>query len=84
MEILKIGAKWCGGCKIITPYFEEFKQDGYNIKEIDAEENQEYCVNTLKVKNLPTVIVLKNGEEVERLTGRKSKNEYLEVFEKFK
>lgn len=83
MEILKIGAKWCGGCKVIAPYFEEFKQQGYNIQDMDAEDNQEYCVSTLKVKNLPTVIVLKNGVEVERMTGRKTKEEYLETFKKY-
>ncbi len=84
LEVLKASATWCGACKIIKPYFDEFKGKGFNIKEFDAEEYQDYSVNVLKIKNLPTVIIFKDGMEVERLTGRKSKKEYEEVFEKYK
>lgn len=80
MEILKFSTPWCGGCMIIAPYFKEFKEV-YKVTEINAEEDSEK-VSEFKVKNLPTVIIMKNGIEVERIVGRKSKKEYQEVFEK--
>lgn len=82
MEILKFSTPWCGGCRIIAPYFKEFEAQ-YKVKDINAEEDNE-MVEKYKVKNLPTVIVFKDGEEVERLVGRKTKQEYKQLFEKYK
>lgn len=80
MEILKFSTPWCGGCRIIAPYFKEFSLE-YNIQEINAEEDKE-MVEKFKVKNLPTVIIMKDGVEVDRLVGRNSKTEYIERFKK--
>lgn len=82
MEILKFSTPWCGGCKIVAPYFEEFSTL-YKVTNINAEEDREE-VEKYKVKNLPSVIVLKDGVEVDRLVGRKSKTEYKQLFETYK
>lgn len=85
MRLIKIYAPWCGGCKIITPVLESIsKEYSIEIEEIDADaagrtpEGIEQLDKLPPVRNLPTVFVMNdNNEVVETLIGRKSKEEYL-------
>ena len=41
MEIKFFNAKWCGPCKQMKPHIEELISEGYNIQEIDVDEQPE-------------------------------------------
>ncbi|HBA13247.1 MAG TPA: thioredoxin [Bacteroidaceae bacterium] len=69
-------AVWCGPCRRLAPIIEELaaEYDGRAIiGKCDIEEN-----NTLTAKfgimNVPTVIFIKNGKEVDRVVGAAAKN----------
>ena len=68
------GAKWCGPCQAFKPIIKELKGDGLNIELIDIDENPDRATKN-SVMSVPTVIIYKDGEIFERVTGFKSKEE---------
>lgn len=71
MKIIKYGAKWCPGCKIMGPRWKEIESemDWVNTEYIGVDENPQ-AVNEYKILSLPTFIFFdKEGEEIERFTG---------------
>ena len=68
------GAKWCGPCQALKPIIKELKESGLNIEIIDIDESSDRAVKN-GVRSVPTVIIYKDGEIFERVTGFKSKEE---------
>lgn len=70
--ILDCYADWCGPCKMIKPFYSLLESKYVNVKfakiNVDQVGNKEICAN-LKIKAMPTFIILHKGEEVERLQG---------------
>ena len=64
-------AEWCGPCKMLAPVFQEVanefeeKADFYKI-DIDASLD---IARQFSVSTVPTVIIFRNGEPIERLVG---------------
>lgn len=77
-------ATWCGPCKMATPVIEELA-DEYKDKlaagEVDVGEEQELA-GQYGVMSIPTVVLFKDGEEVDRLVGFPGKDGYKQLIEK--
>ena len=61
----------CGPCLALMPKVEGLADkygEKVKITKVDASKNARFCLS-LKVTGLPTYLLYKNGEEVERLTG---------------
>jgi len=72
-------AAWCGPCKMIAPIVEEVAaefKDKVKVGKLNVDENQG-VPGSLKVSSIPTLIIFKEGKEVERSVGYKSKDEIL-------
>lgn len=73
-------ATWCGPCKRLGPIIEEIAAE-YEGKAIvgkcDIEENDE-LTDRFGIMNVPTVVILKDGKEVDRVVGLAMKNVYEE------
>ena len=73
-------AEWCGPCRMLGPIIEEVSED-YDGKavvgKLDVDSNQEFAAK-FGVRNIPTVLVFKNGELVNRQVGVSPKNVYTE------
>ena len=69
-------ADWCGPCKMVSPIVEQLAKEHEDVKvvKINIDDNQELAVN-FGVTAIPTLIVVKNGEEVTRTVGVASKSE---------
>ena len=71
-------ATWCGPCKRLGPIIEELAAE-YDGKVIvgkcDIEENDE-LTEQFGIMNVPTVVFLKDGKEVDRVVGLAMKNVY--------
>lgn len=67
---IKFWASWCAPCKLVTPHFEKMKQEFPDLeyKEIDVDEGND-IVSKYKVNAVPTILLLHDDEEVERLVG---------------
>ena len=73
-------AEWCGPCRMLGPIIEEVSKD-YEGKSIvgklDVDSNQEFAAK-FGVRNIPTVLVFKDGELVNRQVCVSPKNVYTE------
>ena len=77
-------APWCGPCKMIAPVLEELDSEiGEKVKivKLDVDENQE-TAGKFGVMSIPTLLVLKNGEVVDKVVGFKPKEALAEVLAK--
>ena len=78
IEIKKFEADWCGPCRMLKPTFTKLEESlGSSVKftYINVDENQEIA-QQYGVRNIPLVVVEKNGEEVERFVGVQSEQTY--------
>lgn len=68
-------AEWCGPCKMIAPIVDEIAseyQGKLRVAKVDADQNQEILMN-YGIMSIPTLILFKGGDAVERITGFKPK-----------
>lgn len=72
-KILKFSASWCSPCRVMT---ESLKTNdlGVEIEEVDIDENEK-ITSEYGVRAIPTLIYLKDGYEVSRITGGKTISE---------
>lgn len=68
-------APWCGPCKMIAPVLEELDQEGTGIKiaKVNVDENPE-SASRFGVMSIPTLIVFKDGQPVDKVVGFQSKD----------
>ena len=74
--LVDIWAPWCGPCKMLSPIVDEVAEEavGFSVAKINADENPE-LVNKFNVMSIPTLLVFKNGEVVNKSVGLISKDE---------
>ncbi|MFY0651748.1 MAG: thioredoxin [Cyclobacteriaceae bacterium] len=69
-------AEWCGPCKMIGPVVEELAGD-YDgkavIGKVDVDSNPEVSAK-FGIRSIPTLLVFKNGEIVDKQVGAVGKN----------
>ena len=76
-QIMYFTATWCGPCKAMAPIIADL-QSKYQIQKIDVDLNPD-LVAKHAVRQVPTFLVIKNGNEFNRTSGAKSKSQ-LETF----
>lgn len=71
---------WCPPCKALAPIIEDFAKEHTNIKilKVNVDENQELAIN-YRIMNVPTLLVIKEGELVKTSIGLISKSEIEEL-----
>ena len=77
-------APWCGPCKMIAPVLQELDTeigDTAKIVKVDVDENQE-TAGKFGVMSIPTLIVLKDGEVVDKVVGFQPKEALAELIAK--
>ncbi|KHD86945.1 thioredoxin [Heyndrickxia ginsengihumi] len=77
-------ATWCGPCKMIAPVLEELDAelgDKVKIVKVDVDENQE-TASKFGVMSIPTLILMKNGEQVDKVIGYQPKEALEELINK--
>ena len=73
-------ASWCGPCRMLLPIIEEIASEEHDFKvgKINADEQPE-LVNQFKIRTIPTLMVFKNGEVVNKHTGVIPKEEVIRL-----
>lgn len=76
---------WCQPCKLLKPVFQEleghFSSKNVTFKKVDVDANPNLAA-TEGVRSVPTIVIYRDGVEVERFTGVRSKTEYVNAINK--
>jgi thioredoxin 1 len=78
-------ASWCAPCRMMAPVLNEVADElsgNSHIGKVNIEEYQSLA-QKFQVRNIPTLILLKNGKEINRFVGVKSKDFLLEQIQKY-
>ena len=81
--VLDFWAEWCGPCRMVGPIIDELSTtyDGrVIIGKMDVDDNND-VVSKFGIRNIPTVLFLKNGEVVDKVVGATSKETFIEKIE---
>lgn len=76
--LLDFWASWCGPCRMVSPVIDEIAEERSDIfvGKINVDEQRELATQ-FGVMSIPTLVVLKNGREVNRSVGAKPKSQIL-------
>ena len=84
LTVVDFFANWCGPCRKLGPILEEVSEElaeKVKFAKIDTDENLE-AAKKYQVSGLPTLLVFKNGEVVERMVGLMPKSSIITNIEK--
>ncbi len=74
-------AEWCGPCKLLGPVIDELAvelEGKAKIGKVDIDTNRDAAV-TYGIQSIPTVLIMKNGEIVNKFVGIASKEDLSEA-----
>lgn len=73
INVVKIGAEWCGPCKMVSPILESVSDttDESEIRMGDIDSDKQFeLAKELNIRSIPTTIFYKNGMELKRRIGQ--------------
>ena len=84
ITVVDFFATWCGPCRKLGPVLEEVEQElseKVNFAKIDTDENID-AAKKYQVSGLPTLLIFKDGEVIERMVGLMPKSSIITNIEK--
>ncbi len=84
LALVDLSAEWCGPCRMVSPIIHELatEYDGRIVAgELNVDENP-ITTGKFKVRNIPTVLYIKNGEVVDKQVGAVPKASFKALIEK--
>jgi thioredoxin 2 len=69
--LVDVWAPWCGPCRMIAPLVEEVAQEfagRLKVAKLNSDENR-HIPSQYQIQGIPTLLLLKNGELVDRVVG---------------
>ncbi len=75
VALVDFWAEWCGPCKMLAPVIEEIAKEfegKAKICKLNVDESQKVA-SEFKIMAIPTIILFKDGKQVDRLVGLQSK-----------
>lgn len=85
MVLVDFYASWCGPCKMQAPILSEFMDeliDKVKIIKIDVDQNPDLA-SQYSILSIPTIILIKNGEQKEKVVGLATKAVLSEMLIKY-
>ncbi|HUK89668.1 MAG TPA: thioredoxin [Blastocatellia bacterium] len=73
--LIDFWAAWCGPCRMVAPVVEELARElagKVRIGKLNIDENQATAYR-FGVNSIPTLVIMKNGREVDRIVGAQPK-----------
>ena len=84
LVVVDFWAPWCAPCRMIAPILEELQgevKDKAKIAKLNVDENPDVATE-YGVTSIPTLLIFKNGEMVERSVGAGTKEHYKSLINK--
>ena len=78
-------ADWCGPCKMLSPLLEEINDEDENVKIIKVNiDDSRFLAKYYQIQSIPTLILLRNGQFLNKMIGFRPKKIIKELIEKGK
>lgn len=77
-------ASWCGPCRMVAPVVDQLADDfagRAKVGKVNVDEQNELA-GKFRIMSIPTILIFKNGEVVEKIIGARSREEYASAIEK--
>lgn len=84
LVVIDFWAEWCGPCKMIGPIIEEIGEEykeNVVVGKLNVDDNDE-TTGKYGIRNIPTVLFIKNGEVVDKVVGAGPKTLFTEKIDK--
>ena len=84
LVVIDFWAEWCGPCKMVGPIIDQLSEeykDRVVVGKIDVDNNDE-ATSKYGIRNIPTVLFIKNGEVVDKVVGAGAKTLFSEKIER--
>src|SRR3989442_7737360 len=78
--VVDFWAEWCGPCKMIAPILDEIakeKSGSVKVAKVNVDDNQSLSAR-FNIRAIPTLLIFKNGQLREQITGMTSKQSLLD------
>ncbi|MDH6356304.1 thioredoxin [Parabacteroides sp. PF5-9] len=74
--VVDFWAEWCGPCRMIAPHIDSLSEtykESVNIGKMDVDNNND-VVGEYGIRNIPTILLFKGGEMVDKIVGATTKD----------
>ena len=74
-------ADWCGPCKMMSPVIDEIAEeigDTAKVGKVNSDDNMDLA-EKYEIMSIPTIMVIKNGQEVKRFLGVTPKEDIIKA-----
>ncbi|MEM2081161.1 MAG: thioredoxin [Candidatus Bathyarchaeia archaeon] len=85
LVLVDFWAPWCGPCRALAPTIEELAREYAGkalVAKLNVDENPD-TAEQFQIFSIPTVVVIKNCREVERIVGLCTKQRYVDALNKY-
>lgn len=83
LVLVDFWAAWCGPCQMVAPIIDELAVEyagRVKVMKLNTDENPEIA-GRFQVMSIPTILIFKNGQPIERLVGAMPKRKFKEVLD---
>lgn len=83
--LIDFGAVWCGPCKMLDPLVEQLAEEltgRVKVVHVDVDANPDLTMK-FNIMGVPTLLLIKDGQPLERMTGYKPKPKIIKLFEPY-
>lgn len=78
-------ASWCGPCRAVAPVMEALSQEfdgSIKVGKVNVDEQGDLA-SKFRIMSIPTIMLYKNGQMVEKVIGSRAKEEFTQMIKKY-
>lgn len=85
LVLIDFYAEWCGPCKMLSPVLEQINKEHKDVKVVKVNiDDSRSIASYYQIQSIPTLVLLKDGEFIQRMIGFNPKKKIEEFIEKGK